>query len=182
MQATLNSIYSTYSNEELLNIYGKAPGKIKESLTGLSYDELTRQVIPEKWTIAEIVCHLADAELVGSSRIRQTITQSDPDFAYYDEAIWARKLQYEKNSHELIETHLDLFKILRTINSKLLERLQKKDWQSIGYHPKRGPVTLRNLLELYADHGERHLEQILERRGLIGKSITVEIDLPVRLY
>jgi uncharacterized damage-inducible protein DinB len=182
MQTTLNGIYSTYSNEELLNIYQKAPGKIKDSITGLSYDEVTREVVPAKWSIAEIVCHLADAELVASSRLRQTITQSDPDFAYYDEAVWARKLQYNKNSEDLILMHLELFKILRKINLKLFERLKKDDWQNIGYHPKRGPLSLRNLLELYADHGERHLEQIVERRRLIGKPLNVLIELPVRLY
>ena len=182
MQTKLNGIYSIYREEELLNIYGKAPGKIKESIAGLSYEELKREVIPGKWSIAEIICHLADAELVGSSRIRQTITQSDPDFAYYDEAIWANQLQYSKNSFELIDVHLDLFRILRKINLQLLERLQKADWQSIGYHPKRGPLSLRNLLELYADHGERHLEQILDRRRLMNKPVDVLIDLPIRLY
>ena len=51
--------------------------------------------------------------------------------------------------------------MIREVNTKLFLKLTKEDWMQVGHHPSRGLLSVRNLLELYADHGERHLEQIL---------------------
>jgi hypothetical protein len=43
-------------------------------------------------------------------------------------------------------------------------------------------MSLRNLLELYADHGERHLDQILDCRARMGKQLDLPSLLPRRLF
>ncbi len=56
------------------------------------------------------------------------------------------------------------------------------DWTKQGTHPEYGPLSLRNLLELYADHSERHLEQILDIRTRLGRRLAMTRELPRRLY
>ena len=48
-------------------------------------------------------------------------------------------------------------------------------------HEERGPLSVRNIFDLAADRGERHLEQILEMRRLLGKPIVMELLLTERL-
>ena len=77
---------------------------------------------------------------------------------------------------------LDLFGRLRSISSRLLRRAPPGSWRSAAVHPEWGELTLRQLLELYADHGERHLEQVLDRRQRLGRPLAMDRPLPVRLY
>ncbi|MFW6201242.1 MAG: DinB family protein, partial [Gemmatimonadota bacterium] len=71
---------------------------------------------------------------------------------------------------------------LRATTLPLLTAASADDWTRTGVHPDYGSITLRNLLELYADHTERHVEQIAERRELLGSPIGIEPLLPERLY
>jgi hypothetical protein len=67
-------------------------------------------------------------------------------------------------------------------NLPLLEQAPAEDWVRSGTHPAFGVVILRNLLELYADHIERHIEQILDSRARLGRPLNMEAILPRRLY
>ncbi|HLE20918.1 MAG TPA: hypothetical protein VJB88_07355, partial [Vicinamibacteria bacterium] len=59
---------------------------------------------------------------------------------------------------------------------------REEDWKKWGSHADWGRLTVRQLLELYADHGERHIEQIVELRLLLGNPVNVPRLLPTRLY
>lgn len=100
----------------------------------------------------------------------------------YDQDRWSRDLRYEQASAPRLESSLDLFEALREGTLPLLTGASDDDWVRTGVHPERGRVTLRNLLELYADHSERHLAQILTRRELLGAPLEMREILPERLY
>lgn len=44
--------------------------------------------------------------------------------------------------------------------------------QRTGIHPEHGEMTVQDLLDMYADHGEGHRDQILEIRRLLGTPMT----------
>jgi len=138
--------------------------------------------IPSKWTIQEIVCHVADSETVGAIRIRLALAEPGAAFPGYDQGRFAEGLGYASFDAPLVRDTLDLFSRLRSISARLLRRATPEAWKRAGVHPEWGPVTLRQLLELYADHGERHLEQILERRRRLGLPLAMDRLLPERLY
>jgi len=69
------------------------------------------------------------------------------------------------------------------MTAKLFESVPSREWDDLkGTHPDFGEVTLRNLLQLYADHSERHIEHILVSRKLLGRAIEMPQLLPIRLY
>ncbi len=160
----------------------EGPERIKNAIRGLSKEELFSLVIPGKWTIAEIIIHLADGETVGACRFRQALAGHPRELASYNEAEWAEKLNYGGQSLETIYMYLDLFTLLRKTSSILFHQCRNEDWLKSGLHPERGKMNLRSLLELYADHSERHLEQILERRKLLGNPLQMDLILKTRLY
>jgi len=72
-----------------------------------------------------------------------------------------------------------LFKSLRQNITLLLNQFVEEDWDKRSTHLEYGQVTLRFLLEPYANHGELHLKQILTIRNLLGKPLDMEEFLPV---
>ena len=77
--------------------------------------------------------------------------------------------------------HLKCLGFLRISNARLLKSVKEHKWNLKGFHPERGELSLRQLLEIYADHCERHIDQILARRRLFGKPSDLPVILNKRL-
>lgn len=110
-----------------------------------------------KWSVRQIVCHLADAEAVGVMRFRQIIAEDNPTLAVWDQNKWAANLDYEKRK---ISQALDIFRTLRSANYELMKDLPESKFARTSMHPERGHVSLLDWLRLYADHTENHVKQI----------------------
>ena len=182
IEAVFPDTYEKYSIDELISVYKQGPVRLKKSAQGLSFEEMKRKVIPGKWSIYEIVIHTTDSEIMGYARFAQTITQSDRKFAFYNQDIWVEKLNYTNYNEEEFYNRLTLFECIRKSVMNLLSNLNVDDWKKTGIHPEIGEITLKNVLELYADHCERHIGQVIERRNIIGKPLDLVGILPERLY
>lgn len=185
MQTTttpLSKAFDGLTNEYLLDVYASGPARLKQAVEALSEEELSVFPFEGKWSIKEIVFHVLDAELVGSIRFRQTITQSDVHLPFYNQEIWTKEMEYQQRDIYALNEALEMFRLLRAANTRLLRSVTENQWQLSAYHPERGEITLRQLLELYADHGERHIEQVLARRRLFGNNIDLPVILDKRLY
>ena len=174
--------YAHMTTDELMNIYAAAPDRLNMALGKLNVRELQVRPAAEKWSIQEIALHMTDAEIIGAARIRQVMAESGSALADYSASKWADAFDYRELESKEFYAMLILFDSLRLNTLKIFQRAQNKDWQNMGHHPKWGQVTLRQLLELYADHSERHLSQILEARQAINKPIEFPLLLPNRLF
>ncbi len=172
---------SDISTEALLGVFEAAPGRLRRALEGLSAADEAARPIGGKWSIREIVAHLADAETVGAARLRFTLAEPGVLLPVYDEAAWARALDYQDAATGLADTTA-LFSALRAASARVLRRQPDEAWRRRARHPRWGDISLRELLELYADHGERHIEQIVERRARLSRPVAVEPLLAARLY
>lgn len=134
----------------------------------------------------EIVLHVADSELIGAARVRMVLgvgaAGEVPLLPGYNQDAWARELGYRGADGSRLDGALALFEALRASTLALFPAMDSPAWGWAGTHPESGRVTLRNLLELYADHSERHLDQIVERRERVGAPIGLPPLLPRRLY
>jgi len=175
--------YADLSREVLGEVFRSAPGRLRRSVAGLDPDDLASPGGPGKWSVQEIVCHLADSELVGAVRFRQALSDAPvPHFPAYDQDRWATSLDYASRTPPEVARSVGLFETLRGSTASLLDRTEPAGWQRVGFHREWGPISVRQLLELYADHGERHIEQILVRRVGLGKPVVMEPLIPERLY
>jgi hypothetical protein len=176
--------YPQYTTEQLLGAFTKGPDRLRAAITELSEGELrARARGPRQWSAHEIVIHTADSELQGTYRFRKIWAQSGCELPGYDQDAWARELDYlGSNTAADRENALELLAMLRRAMTPLLMRATADVWNRWGTHPEYGKITLRNVLELYADHTERHIAQILQIRGILGKPTSLEMLLPDRLY
>jgi uncharacterized damage-inducible protein DinB len=179
---TFPDTYATLETGLLLEAYQRGPERVRRALNGLTDEALRAHPIPGKWSVLEIAMHVADSELIGVTRMRLVLGGDGPLLPLYDQDRWSRDLGYEAADRTRLERTLDLFTALRATTVPLLVGASSTDWTRTGVHPDYGPVTLRNLLELYADHAERHVAQILHRRQLLDVTIDLPLLLTERLY
>ena len=175
--------YTFYSVDQLLVAYAEGARRMRSAIEGLSEHELrARSRGADRWSIHEIILHCADSEVQGTLRIRKVWSEPASLLSWYDQDVWIREIDYMSEGNHAVERALQLLALLREHTLPLFERATAEDWAKSGTHPEYGPITLRNLLELYADHTERHIEQILEGRRLLGRTLTLKSLLPRRLY
>ncbi len=146
---------------ELLERFRRGGELIAVVTTGVAGAETDFAPAPGKWSIRQIVCHLADADLVGADRFRRVIAEENPTLVWFDQDAWAEKLDYRtrKLSHAL-----DMFRRIRAESYELLKGLSEEQYARTGTHSKDGTVSLLDLLRHFAKHAEGHARQIQEVR------------------
>ena len=118
---------------------------------------LRRRPAPEKWSVAEIVAHLADSELVRSFRIHLILGAPGTDLQAFDQNAWVVELHYDKRS---VRNALEQFRVLRETNLELLRNLTPEQWKHEGVHAERGKETVESLVRIAAGHDINHIRQI----------------------
>lgn len=145
----------------------KDPKKIAAAVSGLPDTTLRRKPSPEKWSILEMLAHLADMEILYAYRMRQIVADKNPTIAPINQDDWAKNLRYmEEKVPELVAT----FGLMRHHNLNLLRRVQPADLEKGAFHPELNrKVTLAEMVGMLARHGPNHLEQIERIKKQAGK-------------
>jgi hypothetical protein len=112
---------------------------------------------PGKWSVIEVIQHLADSELVAGFRTRMVLSEDRPALQGYDQDRWAREFRYRDVS---LEQALDQLRGLRTANLHLWTALSPAQLDRVGQHSERGPESAGHILRLMAGHDLVHRRQI----------------------
>ncbi len=121
----------------------------------LSAVQVNREPAPGKWSIREIVAHLADCELVFSFRLRQALAEDHPVIQPFDQTKWG-----ERYGAYDVASGLALFTAARNWNLKLLTTIDETDRHRPITHPERGTMTFWTIVETMGGHDINHLQQI----------------------
>ncbi len=146
---------------ELLERFRRGAELAAVAATGAAGSELDWRPLSDAWSVRQILCHLADAEMVGADRFRRVIAEDNPTILYYDQNAWAKNLDYDRRK---VSQAVDTFRHVRHENYELLKDLPEAAWLRTGVHSKDGPFTLLDLLRTYAEHDENHTRQLREVR------------------
>jgi len=149
-------------HDNLVSSYTAQAGELERAVLAASVEVISRKPGENRWSILQVVCHLADAELLASVRIRRIITQDRNRLWGYQQEVWADWLGYQQRK---IATVVGRFALLRRENGELLDVLPDAVWEQTAEHDLYGVLSLRQLIEDYLDHTSKHLNQI---RELIG--------------
>jgi hypothetical protein len=150
-------ILSYIIGKDAFNIYCQTPSRLKHLVKGLNEKQLRTPPSKGKWSIAQIVAHLCDSELVMGYRYRMAIAQSGCKIQAFNQEQWAKNLRYESSD---VNLKLDLFTKMRNDNVALLRSLTANEWKSYGIHEERGKETVERMMQLEAGHDVNHLRQI----------------------
>lgn len=135
----------------------ESPSILAELIANRSEAQLTIRPANNKWSVGEILAHLAEDEIATAWRYRQMVEHSGIELAGFDQDMWARLGNYPSR---LPRESLSLFQLLRSANLQFLQQLAPGQWDCYGIHAERGRITVRDLAAHMAGHDANHIEQI----------------------
>jgi hypothetical protein len=115
--------------------------------------------------VHEVVCHIADFEVVNAERIRRVLAEHEPTLFNGEPEDFERALAYD--SRDLTE-ELSLISAIRGQSARILRTISAETWQRRGIHSTDGPITLRQLIERVTSHVPHHIAFILQKREALA--------------
>jgi uncharacterized damage-inducible protein DinB len=153
----LTRIRELAAAKDPLPAQAQTPSLLADLIANLSGERLTTRPAPDKWSVSEILAHLAEDEIATAWRYRQMIEHSGIPLAGFDQDLWARLGNYPgRDPHD----SLALFRLLRNANLEFLRTLSPEQWDRSGIHAERGRITVRDLVTHMAGHDANHVQQI----------------------
>lgn len=154
-----------YTQRILKNIEGKDPLKTQTAtpqtlaklIKSAAPAKLRKRPAPEKWSVAEILAHLADAEMIVGWRLRSILAGPGTPIQAYDQDALAAARNYGKHD---ARKSLEHFRAIREANLALYKGLSPNQWKYHGMHSERGEETLERILHMMAGHDINHTLQI----------------------
>lgn len=156
---------SYVGRQDPVKMQAAAPAKLARAVRGLRPAQLRRRPRPGKWSIQEIVGHLADTELVYGFRLRMMLAQPGSPIQAYDQDFWAKNLVYHRLPMAKL---LERVRVLREENLRLLRSVPRPWWNRYGMHEERGRESVKRTILLLAGHDVNHRNQIYAIRKQFG--------------
>ena len=150
-----------YTQGYLFSALESAPKLFDHLLSGLSDAEADRRPDPDRFTIREVMAHLADWEDVFLQRMRRIRDEDRPTLEGYDEGQWAIDHNYASTNP------FDQARLFGERRAKMVGFLRAcgpDDWQRVGNRPEIGLISLEGLTLLVCLHDTYHLHQIVDIR------------------
>ncbi|MFZ0798083.1 MAG: DinB family protein [Terriglobales bacterium] len=154
-----------YTQRILANAQGQDPIKIQSAtykklarlINGIPTSKLRRRPSPEKWSVAEILAHLADVEIVIGWRLRSILGDPGTPVQAYDQNAWVIAGHYDKRDPR---KSIELHRVVREANLALLKSLSPDQWKQYGQHAERGQESIEHIVCMVAGHDVNHIHQI----------------------
>src|SRR6266851_3967214 len=163
--AYTSAVLELLGNREPTAILREMPLALPRAVERLSPQQVREPERLGKWSIGQILQHLADSEVVWAWRMRLILAQDRPRLTGYDQDLWAERLHYDQADPS---DALDLFALLRRANLRLVDGAAAADLKRVGVHAERGEESLEHLVRLYAGHDLLHLRQIERVRRAVA--------------
>lgn len=137
--------------------YGIAYSLVAEALKEFPREMWQYKPAPDRWSIHEIIIHLADSEANSYCRFRKIIAEPGGLIVGYEQDNWANVLDYHaQNTDEA----LDLFRLLRKMTFELIKTLPEISWKNYAIHTEHGKLHLTEMLDIYERHIPGHIDQM----------------------
>ena len=144
-------------DQDPLKVLTETPAWLAARYEGLSQPALTTPEGEGKWSLVEVLAHLADAEVAFGWRARIMLTQDQAPLTGFDESLWMSRFECAKTN---VSDALQAFTALRKWNLRIWECATPADLDRVGIHAQRGPETFGFMRSLVAGHDLRHRRQI----------------------
>jgi len=150
-----NPYESHLAGRDPLEVIAATPGQLASFVRTLGPERVEKKPAPEKWSAREIVCHLADCEVVFAYRLRQALAQDHHVIQPFDQDKWAATYAaYDAPAA------LAVFSSLRRWNISLIHGAPAEAFSKRLTHPERGEMTFKTVVETMGGHDLNHVKQL----------------------
>lgn len=143
--------------KEKIEAYGNGPGLLEEALKQYPRTMWQWKPADNRWSIHEILVHLADSESNAYLRARRFLAEPGQTVMAYNQEIWAKKLDYHAQNPD---DALALVRLVRKMTHAIIRDLPDDVWARTALHPEYSNYTFERWLEIYAGHIPGHIAQM----------------------
>jgi len=156
-QHYIQRITTHVNGKQPLAVQAATPKKLERLIEGAPTPKLRKRPAPDKWSVAEILAHLADVEIVIGWRMRSILGAPGTAVQAYDQNAWVTTGHYDKRDPR---KSIELLRVMREANLALLESLAPDQWKQYGQHAERGQESIEHIVRMVAGHDVNHIRQI----------------------
>ena len=149
---SVNPYASALAERDPVSVLAATPAQLAKIVAGLSAEQI--EAAPGKWSVREVLAHLADCEIAFGFRLRQTFG-GERAIQPFDQDAWARA--YGNYPAALA---LTTFTASRDWNLAFIRGLSEADKRLPALHPERGQMALWTIVETMAGHDLHHLTKL----------------------
>ncbi len=147
------------TNKERIARLGRFPVELEAVVGTLDDERLDTPYGPGKWTVRQLVHHLADSHMNAFIRMKLIVTETNPLLRCYEQTDWAKTADGASGD---IAPSLNILRGLHLRWCVMLNSLDDGVFEQTAQHPELGPVTLQSLVEDYYNHCDNHLKHITD--------------------
>ncbi|MGH9738168.1 MAG: DinB family protein [Candidatus Acidiferrales bacterium] len=167
----------------MIESFGRGPALLGAALRPLPKKMWLYQPSSGRWSIHEIILHLADREVNSYFSFRRLIAEPHCEFAEFDAAQWAGSLGY---FHQSTREAVEIIRRLRKMTYQLAVALPPAVWLRTVTHARQGEITLEEWLQEQERHIPAYIDQIRQNYVLWlethpprkNASRTLQLDVP----
>jgi DinB superfamily len=164
IQRYIQRISGYVEGKQPLAVQAATAKKLQRLIKGLPTTKLRKRPAADKWSVSEILAHLADTEIVGGFRMRLILGAPGTPIAAFDQDAWVTSGHYAKRDPR---KSVEQFRVVREANLALLKSLTPEQWKHHGMHAERGQESIEHIVRMFAGHDLNHIQQV--ERILSGK-------------
>jgi uncharacterized damage-inducible protein DinB len=154
--AYIEAVLGMLGDRDPRSVLVSAPAEFANLIDGHDDGRLRCPEGPGRWSVGQVLAHMADSEFVWAYRLRMALGGDRPALQGYDQDAWATRLRYEDADPVAALHH---FEQARKANLALLDRLDGPALDRVAVHVERGEESVRHMIRLYAGHDLVHLAQ-----------------------
>lgn len=150
----------------LIEAYAGGAKLLGDALSSAANADVDARPIAGKWSIREVVCHLADSEIVYADRMKRVLAEDNPTFFEADPNLFRPALHCSRRP---LDKELAVVEAIRAHMLPILQSCDAEAFQRTGVHSLDGPLTLETLLERITAHIPHHVAFIEEKHRALGR-------------
>jgi uncharacterized damage-inducible protein DinB len=162
--AYIAAVLELVGDQDPMAVLEATAADLRHTVDGLTLREVRTPESQGKWSVAHVLQHMADSEVVWGWRLRRVLAEDRPALTGYDQDAWARRLHYEDADPDAA---LAAFGALRRIHLDLLRAATPDELARCGIHVERGQESVAHMIRLYAGHDLVHRRQLRRIRGVL---------------
>ena len=153
--------------QQLLNDYANGADALRAELTLISEDDWDAVPVPGKWSIRQVICHLADSEIIYADRIKRTIAEDNPSIMDADPNVFLPALHCSQRD---LLSEVEMVALIRSHVGVILGHCDIEDFQRTCVHSADGAMTLETLVERITGHIPHHIRFIQEKVQALART------------
>jgi uncharacterized damage-inducible protein DinB len=150
---------------DILDAYLAGPGDLRAAIAGLSQEQLVARPVLGRWSVLEVVCHLADTDANISHRLKRVLSEERPVFERVKPDLMLAALAYHERD---VEDELAFIDLGRRQIARILRASPPEAWERVGIVGDRGDKTVAQMVNGAVEHVAHHLKFVVEKRRAMG--------------